>query len=120
MSLGSDEKIAPAQTKRRFAVDLEPEATIPDRDDRLREIAYFLWLDDGCPDGEADRHWSAAEALLELRTSRAQAPRRRASRRTVGRGAAVCQCPSLDAPKRLSWQTVPSSQAFEDAVHESV
>ncbi len=34
-----------------------------DRDDRIREIAYFLWLEEGCPDGEADRHWSAAEAM---------------------------------------------------------
>ena len=25
----------------------EPEATTPDRNDRIREIAYFLWLDEG-------------------------------------------------------------------------
>lgn len=35
-----------------------------DRDDRIREFAYFLWLDEGCPEGQAERHWSAAEALL--------------------------------------------------------
>jgi len=34
-----------------------------DREDRIREIAYFLWLEEGCPDGEADRHWSTAEAM---------------------------------------------------------
>jgi Protein of unknown function (DUF2934) len=65
MSLGSDEKIAPAQTESPLRGELEPESTTPDRNGRLREIAYFLWLDDGCPDGEADRHWSAAEALLD-------------------------------------------------------
>jgi hypothetical protein len=36
-----------------------------DRNDRIREIAYFLWLDEGCPEGEAERHWATAEALLE-------------------------------------------------------
>ena len=36
-----------------------------DRDDRIREIAYFLWLDEGCPEGEEERHWTTAEALLE-------------------------------------------------------
>jgi hypothetical protein len=35
------------------------------RNDRIREIAYFLWLDEGCPDGEADRHWSTAETMHE-------------------------------------------------------
>lgn len=35
-----------------------------DRDDRVREFAYFLWLEEGCPEGQAERHWSAAEALL--------------------------------------------------------
>jgi hypothetical protein len=36
-----------------------------DRDERVREIAYFLWLDEGSPEGEAERHWLAAEGLLE-------------------------------------------------------
>jgi hypothetical protein len=35
-----------------------------DRDDRIREIAYFLWLEEGSPEGEAERHWSAAETIL--------------------------------------------------------
>jgi hypothetical protein len=62
-SLGNDEKIA--QTESRLQGELEPGLTTPDRHDRIREIAYFLWLEDGCPDGEAERHWAAAEALLE-------------------------------------------------------
>jgi Protein of unknown function (DUF2934) len=36
-----------------------------DRNDRIREFAYFLWLEEGCPEGQAERHWSAAEALLD-------------------------------------------------------
>ncbi len=36
-----------------------------DRDQRIREIAYFLWLEEGSPEGRADRHWLAAEGLIE-------------------------------------------------------
>jgi hypothetical protein len=35
-----------------------------DRDDRIREMAYFLWLEEGCPEGAAERHWLAAETLV--------------------------------------------------------
>jgi hypothetical protein len=36
-----------------------------DHNDRIRELAYFLWLEEGCPEGEAERHWLAAETLIE-------------------------------------------------------
>jgi len=36
-----------------------------DRGDQIREIAYFLWLQAGCPEGQAERHWRNAEALLD-------------------------------------------------------
>ena len=36
-----------------------------DRDDRIRELAYFLWLEEGRPEGEAERHWLAAETIIE-------------------------------------------------------
>lgn len=35
-----------------------------DREERIREVAYFLWLEEGCPEGQADRHWAAAEAVV--------------------------------------------------------
>ncbi len=35
-----------------------------DRDDRIREIAYFLWLEEGQPEGRAERHWQAAVEWL--------------------------------------------------------
>jgi DUF2934 family protein len=46
-------------------VQPEVASATPDRNDRIREIAYFLWLDEGCPEGEHERHWTNAEALLE-------------------------------------------------------
>lgn len=36
-----------------------------DREERIRELAYFLWLEEGRPEGEADRHWLTAQTLLE-------------------------------------------------------
>ena len=35
------------------------------RNDRIRESAYFLWLEEGRPEDVAERHWLAAEGLLE-------------------------------------------------------
>ena len=46
---------------------LTPEVIITDRNDRIREIAYFLWLEEGCPEGEAQRHWLAAETIVEAK-----------------------------------------------------
>ena len=36
-----------------------------DRNDRIHELAYLLWLEEGCPEGEAERHWREAEANLD-------------------------------------------------------
>lgn len=30
---------------------------------RIRERAYFLWREDGCPEGRADEHWHRARDL---------------------------------------------------------
>jgi Protein of unknown function (DUF2934) len=46
---------------------LTPEAIMTDRGDRIREIAYFLWVEEGCPEGEAERHWLAAETIVEAK-----------------------------------------------------
>jgi hypothetical protein len=36
-----------------------------DREQRIRDIAYFLWLEEGCPEGEAERHWQTAEGIVD-------------------------------------------------------
>ena len=38
-----------------------------DRDQRIREIAYHLWEQEGYPESQADRHWAAAVAIVEER-----------------------------------------------------
>jgi hypothetical protein len=50
-----------------------------DRDERIRELAYLLWLEEGYPEGQAERHWLTAEILIESE-SRTKAPRKRAAR----------------------------------------
>jgi hypothetical protein len=64
-SLGSGQKATNMPVESGTDGQLEPGSTIPDRNDRIREIAYFMWLDEGRPEGEEGRHWTTAEALLE-------------------------------------------------------
>lgn len=35
-----------------------------DIEDKIRAKAHELWLADGQPDGKADEHWQAAEAIV--------------------------------------------------------
>jgi hypothetical protein len=36
-----------------------------DKDQRVREIAYYLWEQEGWPESQADRHWATAVAIVE-------------------------------------------------------
>jgi hypothetical protein len=64
-SLGTGPKAVDTPAESRTHDQPEAGSTTPDRNDRIREIAYFLWLDEGRPEGEEERHWTTAEALLE-------------------------------------------------------
>lgn len=35
-----------------------------DREHRIREIAYFIWLEEGCPNGRDHDHWQRASDRL--------------------------------------------------------
>jgi hypothetical protein len=72
-----------------------------DRGDHIRNIAYFLWLEEGCPEGQADRPWSAAEALLaseelERKEFEDEPPGDRADDSTI-----VSGLPDLGAPSQI-------------------
>jgi hypothetical protein len=41
-----------------------------DREQRIREIAYFLWENEGRPDDRAELHWTAAEAIVDVEDAR--------------------------------------------------
>ena len=32
---------------------------------RIREVAFYLWEQEGYPDGEAERHWRMAKEMIE-------------------------------------------------------
>ncbi|MGE0005886.1 MAG: DUF2934 domain-containing protein [Parvibaculaceae bacterium] len=38
----------------------------PVTEERIRERAYRLWIEEGRPDGKASEHWEKARELLEL------------------------------------------------------
>jgi hypothetical protein len=42
-----------------------------DREQRIREIAYFLWENEGRPDDRAELHWTAAEAIVDAEGAKA-------------------------------------------------
>jgi len=37
--------------------------TEPDRDEDIRQLAYRLWQEAGCPEGNDVQHWLKAEAI---------------------------------------------------------
>ncbi len=34
------------------------------RDEEIRQVAYKLWQEEGCPDGYEVKHWLKAETIL--------------------------------------------------------
>ena len=44
--------------------------------ERIRERAYLIWCANGCPEGEADAHWLAAEREI-LQGAKAATPTKR-------------------------------------------
>ena len=37
-----------------------------DREQRIRLKAFYIWLDEGCPDGRAQVHWDMAAELVAI------------------------------------------------------
>ena len=75
-----------------------------DREDRIRQLAYFLWLEEGCPQGEAERHWQAAEVLFESepveRKEREGQPPGRTGRQSTNRRRQMFSLPPAQ-PRRV-------------------
>jgi Protein of unknown function (DUF2934) len=38
---------------------------IEDKEQRIREIAYRIWENEGCPPNQAERHWEMARKAIE-------------------------------------------------------
>ncbi len=44
-------------------------ADVPEREQRIRELAHHIWESEGCPTGQELRHWYAASRLVEAEES---------------------------------------------------
>jgi hypothetical protein len=54
-----------------------PERGAPDIDDRedlIRTKAFYIWLDEGCPEGRADAHWHMATEIAASEEGRLDPP----------------------------------------------
>jgi hypothetical protein len=40
-----------------------------DRDKQIRDRAYQIWQEEGCPDGKAAEHWEQARRMIEKEES---------------------------------------------------
>jgi hypothetical protein len=43
-------------------------------DEQIRELAYYLWQQEGCPDGKATEHYFRAKIMLEVQESEPPKP----------------------------------------------
>jgi Protein of unknown function (DUF2934) len=43
-----------------------------DFDERVKERAYRLWVEEGCPEGRADVHWDRARELVAIEQNQKQ------------------------------------------------
>jgi hypothetical protein len=71
-------------------------ATLPIAEDRIRYVAYALWLEEGCPEGRAESHWLKALEMLAAESSKpGKTPVRKASprRKTASEAAAPAPAP---------------------------
>jgi hypothetical protein len=75
-----------------------------DRDQRIREIACYLWEQEGCPEDQAERHWSAALAVVGTQDAEAE------NMEEDPRGAAFKE-PPVSAPLEVSSAPPPPPRA---------
>ena len=46
---------------------------------QIREVAYFLWEQEGRPDGQAERHWDLARSLVTVAPARVEMQKKKKS-----------------------------------------
>jgi hypothetical protein len=59
-----------------------PSRKIPE--DHIRKAAFYIWLEEGRPEGKAEEHWEAARARLAAEAE--QAPKTKARARKAAAG----------------------------------
>jgi hypothetical protein len=56
-----------SRTAKKAMLKVHEAVATPNRDEEIRQIAYYLWLDEGRPDGRHVEHWLRAEAIWRAR-----------------------------------------------------
>jgi len=73
-----------------------------DVEQRIRDRAYAIWLEQGCPEGRDGDHWLQAERDIAAKAESVAVPATKAPRKSVKKAkaepAAVASAPA-DAPK---------------------
>lgn len=73
----------------------------PNHDEDIRQIAYQLWLDEGCPQGRHVDHWIKAESIWRERQAAKPAARTRAVKAPAKkRSTAAASRPRKAKPRR--------------------
>ena len=55
---------------------------IASRDQRIADLAYRMWEEDGRPEGHAEAHWLRAAVLVDEMTPKAPAKKKAAAAKT--------------------------------------
>ncbi len=74
-----------------------------DREEKIRELAYLIWLEEGCPSGRDVDHWMKATqrvGLAELVPGDAPPVKKPLAAKTVKSKAAAAASPRKASPKR--------------------
>jgi hypothetical protein len=45
-----------------------------DREQRIRTKAFYIWLEEGCPEGRAQVHWDMATELVAIEETTTRSP----------------------------------------------
>lgn len=77
-----------------------------DIEDKIRAKAHELWLADGQPEGKADEHWQAAEAIVRAE-AKPKAPRKP---RTAKEAVAKEPAAKAAAPKKAAAKTAEKKE----------
>ena len=85
----------------------------PDREAELRQIAYFLWLDEGCPNGRHLDHWYQAESIWRERQASSQTAAPRPAKASPRRKTTAA------APKAKTRNVKTKSRARESSASDS-
>ncbi|MBG6827959.1 DUF2934 domain-containing protein [Pseudomonas aeruginosa] len=78
---------------------------------RIREFAYQIWETEGCPHGQAERHWAMARQLAEAEAAAATPAKSRGRSKAAKETPALLQAPAAKPRKpRAASPARPASE----------